>query len=97
MKYSQQILKNKNLFKRLKYSSSNALNIKYSWTLSYNYRRVFGFLTSKKRYAQKKSACGTVMQHSRQPIQNECRISISEKVSLFEILLPDDVGSISET
>ena len=37
MKYSLQILKNKNLFKRLKYPSPNALNIKYFSTLSYNY------------------------------------------------------------
>ena len=37
MKYSLQILKNNNLFKRLKYSLPNALNIKYFWTLSYNY------------------------------------------------------------
>ena len=37
MKYSLQILKNKNLFKRRKYPSPNALNIKYFWTLSYNY------------------------------------------------------------
>ena len=31
MKYSLRILKNKNLFKRLKYPSPNALNIKYFW------------------------------------------------------------------
>ena len=30
-------LKNKNVFKRLKYPSPNALNIRYFWTLSYNY------------------------------------------------------------
>ena len=36
MKFSLQILKNKNLFKRLKYSLSNALSIKYFWTF-YNY------------------------------------------------------------
>ena len=35
MKLSLQILKNKNLFKRHKYPSPNALNIKYFWTLSY--------------------------------------------------------------
>ena len=37
MKYSLQILKNKNLFKRHKYPSPNALNIKYFWTLSDNH------------------------------------------------------------
>ena len=42
MKYSLQILKNKNLFKRHKYPSPNALNIKYFWTLSYNN---WGFLS----------------------------------------------------
>ena len=31
MKYSKQILKNKNLFKTCKYASPNALNIKYFW------------------------------------------------------------------
>ena len=93
----------KNLFKRLKYPSLNALNIKYFWTLSYNYWSFLGItklsksLTSKKRYAQKTSGCGTVMQHDMQPIQNECRTSLSEKAFLFEILLPDDGGSISET
>ena len=34
MKFSLQILKNKNLFKRLKYSLSNALSIKYFWTFT---------------------------------------------------------------
>ena len=33
MKYSIQIYKNKNLFKRHKYPSPNALNIKHFWTL----------------------------------------------------------------
>ena len=33
MKYSLQISKNKNLFKRHKYPSPNALNIKHFWTL----------------------------------------------------------------
>ena len=37
MKYSLQILKNKIFFKRLKYPSPNALNIRYFWTLNYNY------------------------------------------------------------
>ena len=37
MKYSLRILKNKNIFKRLKCPSPNALNIKYFWTLCYNY------------------------------------------------------------
>ena len=32
MKYSLQISKNKNLFKRHKYPSPNALNIKHFWT-----------------------------------------------------------------
>ena len=36
MKYSLQILKNKNLFKRHKYPSPNALSIKYFSTFSYN-------------------------------------------------------------
>ena len=35
--------KNKNLFKRLIYPSSNALNIKYFWTLNYNYWGFFGY------------------------------------------------------
>ena len=30
-------LRNKTFFKRLKYPSPNALNIRYFWTLSYNY------------------------------------------------------------
>ena len=34
MKYNLQILKNKKLFKRLKYPSTNALKITYFWTLS---------------------------------------------------------------
>ena len=42
MKYNPQILKNKKLFKRLKYPSTNALNIKYFWTLSYNKWGVWG-------------------------------------------------------
>ena len=42
MKYSLRILKNKNLFKRHKYPSPNASNIKYFWTLSYNHWRFFG-------------------------------------------------------
>ena len=97
------LVEKKNLFKRLKYPSLNALNIKYFWTLSYNYWSFLGItklsksLTSKKRYAQKTSGCGTVMQHNKQPIQNECRTSLSEKAFLFEIFLPDDGGSISET
>ena len=37
MKYSLQILKNKNLFKRHKYPFTNALNIKYFGNLSYNH------------------------------------------------------------
>ena len=37
MKYSLQILKNKNLFKRQKYPFLNALNIKYFCTLSYKH------------------------------------------------------------
>ena len=44
MKYSLQILKNKNLFKRLKYSLPNALNIKYFWTLNYNYWEFLGII-----------------------------------------------------
>ena len=42
MKYSLQILKNKNLFKRLKYPFPNALDIKYFWTLSGNHWGFFG-------------------------------------------------------
>ena len=41
MKYSLRILKNKNLFKRHKHPSPNALNIKYFWTFSYKH---WGFL-----------------------------------------------------
>ena len=37
MKYSLRKLKNKNLFKRHKYPSPDALNIKYFGTLSYNH------------------------------------------------------------
>ena len=37
MKYSLQILKNKNFFMRHKYPSPNVLNIKYFWTLSYSH------------------------------------------------------------
>ena len=37
VKYSWQILKIINLFKRHKYPSPNALNIKYFWKLSYNH------------------------------------------------------------
>ena len=40
--YSPRILKTKYLFKRHKYLSANALNIKYIWTLSYNH---WGFLS----------------------------------------------------
>ena len=47
MKYSLQILKNKNLFKRHKYPSPTALNIQYFWTFSYNY---WGFLGIIKLY-----------------------------------------------
>ena len=65
MKYSLRKLKNKNLFKRHKYPSPNALNIKYFWTLSYNH---WAFLVSlnwpilkfkKKRYAEERSGCDT--------------------------------------
>ena len=38
-----QILKNKNLFKRQKFPSPNAMNIKYFCTLSYNH---WGFLSN---------------------------------------------------
>ena len=37
MKYSLRILKKKNVFKRHKDLSLNALNDKYFWTLSYNH------------------------------------------------------------
>ena len=37
MKYSLQILKNKNIFKRHKYPFPNVWDIKYFWTLSYNH------------------------------------------------------------
>ena len=43
MKYSLRTLENKNLFKRHKYPSPDALNIKYFWTLSYKH---WGFLVS---------------------------------------------------
>ena len=36
--------KNKNLFKRHKYTSPNALNIKYFWIISYNHWEVFGII-----------------------------------------------------
>ena len=42
MKYSLQILKNKNLFKRYKYPSPYSLNIKYFWTLMYNHGGFLG-------------------------------------------------------
>ena len=42
MKYSVWILKNKNIFKRHKHPSPNALNTKYFWILSYNYCRFLG-------------------------------------------------------
>ena len=45
MKHCLQILKNESLFKRHKYPSSNSLNIKYFWTLSYNH---WGFLCTTK-------------------------------------------------
>ena len=60
MKYNQQILKNKNLFKRSKYPSPNALNIKYFWTHPQlqqlgmgvgGYHYTIQSLTSRKRYA----------------------------------------------
>ena len=41
MKYSLRILKNKNLFKRLKYPSPDAMNFKYFRKVSCNY---WGFL-----------------------------------------------------
>ena len=37
IKYSLWILKNKNLFNRHKYPPTNALNMKYFWTLSYKH------------------------------------------------------------
>ena len=49
MKYSLQILKNKNLFKRHKNPSPNALKIKYFWTLSYNHWVFFGIAGNSKR------------------------------------------------
>ena len=45
--YSPRILKTKYLFKRHKYLSANALNIKYIWTLSYNH---WGFLSITKLF-----------------------------------------------
>ena len=42
MKYSLQIPKNKNIFKRHIYPFPNALNIKYFWTLSYNHWEFLG-------------------------------------------------------
>ena len=42
MKYSPEILKNKNFFKTRKYSFPNALSIKYFWTLGYNHWGVLG-------------------------------------------------------
>ena len=64
MKYSLRILKKKNLFKRLKYPSPNAMNIKYFDTQLqllgiFRYHETIQSLTSRKRYAQKTSGCGT--------------------------------------
>ena len=64
MKYSLRILKNKNLFKRLKYPSPNAMNIKYFGTQLqllgiFRYHETIQSLTSRKRYAQKTSGCDT--------------------------------------
>ena len=42
MKYSLRILKNKNLIKRHKHPSPDALSIKYFWTLSYNHWELLG-------------------------------------------------------
>ena len=49
MKYSLQILKNKNLFNRHKNPSQNAMNIIYFWTLSYNHWGFFGIAGNSKR------------------------------------------------
>ena len=60
-KYSKKIF----LFKRLKYPSPNALNMRCFWTPSYNYREFGGYpltiqsLTSRKRYGQKTYGCST--------------------------------------
>ena len=64
MKNGLQILKNKIFIKIHKYPSPNASNFKYFWTLSYNHQGILGItklssLTSRKRYAQKTSGCGT--------------------------------------
>ena len=54
MKYSFGILKNKNLFKRHKYPSSNALIIRYFWTLSYNHWGFLSIFKLSNPYFQKK-------------------------------------------
>ena len=58
------------------FSKANALNIKYLWTFTYNNWSVWGYnyaiksLTSRKRYAQKTSACSTVKLHEK--YSNSC-------------------------
>ena len=42
MKYGTRILKSQTFFNRHKYSSPNALNIKYFWTFNYNHCGVLG-------------------------------------------------------
>ena len=55
MKYSLQMLKTL-LFKRHKYPSPNALNIKYFWTLSYNHWAFLG-ITKYQIHNFKKTVC----------------------------------------
>ena len=54
MKYSLRIIKNKNLFKRHKYPSLNALSIKYFQTLSYNHWGFFGITKLSNPHFQEK-------------------------------------------
>ena len=44
----------------------------------------YPILNFKKRYVQKTFGYCTVMHHNKQPIQNECRVSINEKLSCLK-------------
>ena len=97
MKYNLQILKNKTLFKRHKYSSPNALNIKSFWTINCNHWGVFGITklsnplyTSKKRYAQKISGCGTAC------IQNPDHMGHKIYLKCFQLLLTTNINKREE-
>ena len=61
MKYNLRILKNKNLFKRHKCSSINALNIKYFWTTTTAIGVFWVLLNYPILNFKKTSRCGTVL------------------------------------